>query len=239
MVLTDDDGMPLYAFHGNAAAAAKLGSEWLPYRAPQAALALGKFRPLAGNDGVEQWTYDGRRLYRYRGDLQRGDSNGKAVDPDFHLITVRHYFMPDEVTIRADQRRGGVFVTAKEGRTLYARERTRQDRAGNHGARGGDRGDLGTGQQVGLIGCDAHCEQMRVPLIAPKNAQASGYWTVLKRDDGSLQWAYQGYALYSYLGEEPGQVTGYDAYDFIVNHDTKNLAPANKRMGFYWRVSSP
>lgn len=239
MVLTSDDGMPLYAFSGKAEAAAKLGTEWIPFRAPQAALAVGKFRPLAGSDGIEQWSYDEKPLYRYRGDLQQGDSNGKSVDPNFQLITVRRYFMPEEVAIRADQRRGGVLVTAKEQRTLYARERTRQDRAGNHGARGGDRGELGTGQLVGLIGCDARCEQTRVPLIAPANAKASGYWTVLKREDGRLQWAYQGYALYSYLGEEPGKTTGYDVYDFVVNHDTKNLAPANQRMGFYWRVSSP
>lgn len=239
MVLTNDAGMPLYAFQGKIAEAHTVGDDWIPYRAPQAALPVGKFQPIANADGIGQWAYDNQPLFRYRGDLQQGDSNGKAVDQNFRLVTVRSYFTPAEVTIRPDQRRGGVLVTAKEGRTLYARERTRQDRAGNHGARGGDRGELGTGQQVGLIGCDARCERMRVPLLAPRNAQASGYWTVLQRDDGALQWAYQGYALYSYLGEQPGQATGYDAYDFVVNHDTRNLAPANQKMGFYWRVSSP
>jgi hypothetical protein len=60
---------------------------------------------------------------------------------------------------------------------------------------------------------------------------------VVTRSDGSKQWAYQGYPLYSYAGEAPRQVTGDAVFDLAINDGLGPTAAAN--MGLYWRAASP
>ena len=62
---------------------------------------------------------------------------------------------------------------------------------------------------------------------------------LMKRDDGAMQWAYQGYALYTYSGDrKPGDMIGQDTYSLKVSDGTQ-IADARHGMGLYWRVSSP
>ena len=53
---------------------------------------------------------------------------------------------------------------------------------------------------------------MREELAAadgPAGAKAEGKWTVIKRDDGTMQWAYDGKPLYTFVKDEkPGDMTG-------------------------------
>jgi predicted lipoprotein with Yx(FWY)xxD motif len=45
--------------------------------------------------------------------------------------------------------------------------------------------------------------------MAAADAQPSGEWTVVKRDDGSSQWAYKGRPLYTWAKDtKPGDRTG-------------------------------
>ncbi|MEQ9449079.1 MAG: hypothetical protein RLN70_09270, partial [Rhodospirillaceae bacterium] len=200
-------------------------------------LPVGDFSVIARADGIYQWALNGQALYTYNGDIVLGDSNGKGVDPRFELAWVMQYYMPDEVAIRQDQRRGGVLIEALTGKSLYARDQASYGGTGGHYARGATRGNFGTGQRIGLSGCDAKCEDTWRPLIAPGDAQPIGYWTVFDRPDGRKQWAYQGYAMYTYANEGPGVVTGHDSYDLTVNHSVDDLRATN--LGLYWRVTSP
>jgi predicted lipoprotein with Yx(FWY)xxD motif len=62
---------------------------------------------------------------------------------------------------------------------------------------------------AGKSNCTGQCAQNWPPLAAPVNAQASGDWTVVARDDGSKQWAYKGKPLYTWVKDaKPGDVTG-------------------------------
>lgn len=57
--------------------------------------------------------------------------------------------------------------------------------------------------------CNGRCAENWPPLMAPADAQASGDWTVVTRDDGSKQWAYKGKPLYTWIEDKkPGDVTG-------------------------------
>lgn len=236
-VVTNSEGMPLYKFSGDPNKDHSLTEEWTPFAASQLALPVGDFSVVARDDGIHQWALDGKPLYTYNGDIVLGDSNGKNVDPRFELAWVMRYYMPEDVAIRPDQRRGGVLIEASTGKSLYARDRATYGGTGGHNARGGARGNFGTGQAIGLSGCDAKCEETWRPLIAPANAKPSGYWTVFDRPDGKKQWAYQGYAMYTYANEGPGEVTGHDTYDLTVNHSTDSATATN--LGLYWRVTSP
>lgn len=58
--------------------------------------------------------------------------------------------------------------------------------------------------------CIEECAKEFPPFIAADNAQAFDVWTLVVRDDGSKQWAYQGKPLYRYAGERqpPGPGIG-------------------------------
>ena len=235
-IISNLKGRPLYTF--NAKAGGKpLGKEWVPVEAPQLAIPVGDFTVVAREDGIYQWALKGKPLFTFTGDAEIGDSNGKGVDSRVDMAWVMRYYMPAEVGILRNQRRGGVLTEAATGQVLYARDRAYANMEGGHNARGSGRGNPNTGRSIGTTSCDAACEQNWHPLKAASTAQPSGYWSVFTRADGSKQWAYQGYALYTYTKEKPGQITGYDIFDLTVNDNTKDLSAKN--LGFYWRPTSP
>src|SRR5690606_40092688 len=47
----------------------------------------------------------------------------------------------------------------------------------------------------GKSNCNDKCAQNWPPLAAKADAEAEGDWTIVKRDDGSSQWAYKGKPL--------------------------------------------
>lgn len=57
---------------------------------------------------------------------------------------------------------------------------------------------------VGMSHCEGDCAQMWPPLIAPKDAKPFGDWSLVKREDGSPQWAYKTKPLYTYSKDRPG-----------------------------------
>lgn len=57
--------------------------------------------------------------------------------------------------------------------------------------------------------CNADCAKIWLPMMAPAGAKAEGEWTVIKRDDGMMQWAYDGKPLYTYkMDMKPGEAKG-------------------------------
>jgi predicted lipoprotein with Yx(FWY)xxD motif len=86
----------------------------------------------------------------------------------------------------ADTSKGKALVDAK-GMTLYTFDR----------------------DTAGKSNCNGSCAQNWPPLMAPANATASGSWSVVRRDDGTMQWAYKGKPLYGWAKDtKPGDVTG-------------------------------
>jgi predicted lipoprotein with Yx(FWY)xxD motif len=57
--------------------------------------------------------------------------------------------------------------------------------------------------------CNGPCATNWPPLMAPAGASASGEWSVVTRDDGSRQWAYQGKPVYYWVKDtKPGDRSG-------------------------------
>jgi len=57
--------------------------------------------------------------------------------------------------------------------------------------------------------CTGDCAKYWPPFKAEAGAKAEGKWTVIKRDDGTMQWAYDGKPLYYYEDDKkPGDMTG-------------------------------
>ena len=57
--------------------------------------------------------------------------------------------------------------------------------------------------------CYNDCATAWPPFLAKPDAKATGAWTLVKRDDGSLQWAVKGAPLYYWVGDAAaGDTTG-------------------------------
>lgn len=68
-----------------------------------------------------------------------------------------------------------------------------------------DRDAAGSGKSV----CNGGCATNWPPLMAPASAQPMSHWSVVTRDDGGKQWAYQGKPLYYWAKDsKPGDTTG-------------------------------
>lgn len=57
--------------------------------------------------------------------------------------------------------------------------------------------------------CNAQCAANWPPLAAQASDTASGDWSIVTRDDGSKQWAYKGWPLYTFAKDaKAGDTTG-------------------------------
>ena len=62
---------------------------------------------------------------------------------------------------------------------------------------------------AGKSACNDKCAVNWPPLTATAADKASGKWTLIKRDDGAMQWAYDGKPLYFYKDDKKeGDDTG-------------------------------
>ena len=245
--LIDSSGFPLYVFDGdvgrdaapNPCGAKSCLDKWEPFPAPFLGRNLGEFSVVERSDGIRQWVFKGRPLFTFTGDVELGDATGRGVDERIEVAMVARYFKPDVVEIRSNPQHGG-YLTTSDGKTLYARDTIKYMGLGNHAARGGAKGVPAVGRSIGAQGCDGPCLDLWTPLAAPADAEPWGDWSVLTREDGTKQWAYQSYGLYSYAGDvEAGDIYGNDVYDlFVINEDIRKLAPSEFRFGLYWRVAT-
>ncbi|KAI2694112.1 hypothetical protein [Pseudomonas sp. TNT3] len=73
--------------------------------------------------------------------------------------------------------------------------------------------------------CTGQCAENWPPLKAQADAKAEGDWTIVKRDDGTMQWAYKGKPLYYFMKDKaPGDKTGdkmKDVWHVITNSGPK------------------
>lgn len=68
-----------------------------------------------------------------------------------------------------------------------------------------DNDPAGAGKSV----CNGPCATNWPPLLAEAGASASGDYSIIKRDDGRMQWAYKGKPLYLWVQDKkPGDRTG-------------------------------
>ncbi|MDB5396603.1 MAG: Secreted repeat-containing protein [Rhodospirillales bacterium] len=245
-VLANEQGMPLYTFDGDpnggkpTCVSQPCTDHWTPYVAAQLAKPIPNFTVVDRGDGVFQWAFKGKPLYTYDGDVEPGDANGNGLDGKWHTAAVFRNFMPQGIIVERN-RFGASTLATSDGRVLYVRDRVVGTNTG-HNLRTGSRGNPMVGKILGTKSCDAECAKTWIPLAAPGDAQPSGYWDVATRDDGTKQWVYRGFAVYSYSGDKkPGDMLGNDTYDIMAGNDPFIMADLGvKGMGaFFWHTATP
>ena len=123
--------------------------------------------------------------------------------------------MPPRLKVEQTLLEGPVFATA-EGKTLYRWEAQAPGKAGNPACDSthyrttfAGASDGGGGLVLPEADKRPACEDIWPPAHASADAEPMGNWTIVTRSDGSRQWAYEGYPLYTYARDkEPGEVLG-------------------------------
>ena len=100
--------------------------------------------------------------------------------------------------------KGGI-VSTKDGRSLYTFDK----------------------DSKGHSNCTGGCATAWPPFAVTDASMADANFTVIKRDDGTSQWAYQGMPLYLYAGDaNPGDMNGDNTHGgwHLVRNDMKPAA---------------
>lgn len=64
------------------------------------------------------------------------------------------------------------------------------------------------GEPAGRSLCDRDCTAVWPIIRAEQNDKPVGFWTIVKRDDGRLQWAYKNRPVYTYFEDRPNDAKG-------------------------------
>jgi predicted lipoprotein with Yx(FWY)xxD motif len=265
LVMNDAHGHTLYMFDGNADEDQKdcngmsCSTEWIPVEAPEIAQPSGDFAFISRHDGIHQWTFQGHGLYTYAGDLVAGDVNGMNTNPHWKVAAVVTYFMPQDVVIEKTTALGSIFATTS-GQTLYRRDGWLNQSGGGHSFPHGQPNrpavgrDIGTNSRCNIEQFDTmyevyaangfDCNKVWKPFLASKDAQPSGFWDIAMREDGTRQWVYDGYAMWTYAGDKkPGEINGNDSFDFVISEDPNKEASVGTQVdgiaSLFWIVAEP
>ena len=113
------------------------------------------------------------------------DEGKKTSMSDDKMMAKEEMMLPTGVMVEASAK--GKVLTDKMGMTLYTFDK----------------------DQSGMSACYDNCAQNWPPLMAMKDAKATGDFTVVTRKDGTMQWALKGMPLYTWVKDKkPGDVTG-------------------------------
>lgn len=89
-VLTNREGRTLYTFDkdssGTSVCKGGCLAAWPAFTVANASLAGGDFSIIARDDGVQQWTFQGKPLYFFAGDANAGDINGDNQGGVWHVV---------------------------------------------------------------------------------------------------------------------------------------------------------
>lgn len=228
LALVDAGGRTLYAFEGRGSAravanqvvaAGSADREWKPLIAPALAQTMGQWSVITRSDGIRQWAFRGKPLATFAGDLSPGDANGVGWSKNWNAAVVARVYRPANVRFVQTLGRGKVLAN-EAGLTLYRRDGMALASGGGRSLRHGLPYRPAIGRAIGVGGCVApgptadqsterDCLKEWHPFVAPADAQPDGFWDIAVRPDGTRQWVYQGYALYTYAGDQkPGDMNG-------------------------------
>jgi predicted lipoprotein with Yx(FWY)xxD motif len=210
-------------------------NHWRPVLAAETAGDLGDFSAITRPDGIRQWAYQGRMLYTYDLDIEKDDAKGREVDPRWQVALAERYFQPANIGF-APNIRGVDMLVDNKGMTIYARDRFVYQ-SGGFSLRGGQKGDPELGKALGALACPAECTKKYPPVLAPDGALPSGYWDVITRPDGRKQWSFNGYVLYTYVGDkDAGDESSQDEFDLSLGRILPPTpSPIDAVSALFWR----
>lgn len=232
--LGDANGKPLYTYDkdpvGKATCTAECAKDFTPFLADRGAKPSGDWTLIARPDHTRQWAYQGKALYRYTGEDPVGDPFGG--DTATQVAENPQWYDP-----------GSKFYSPKPGlfhRAAYTPEKSLKAPAGIAlqslaVANGFGLVDTASGMTLYAIEKDKSLSRDWKPEYASALALPVGDFSIVKRADGTHQWAYRGRALYTFDGDyAPGEVNGiFEDKSVTAALVYRNYLPAEFAIGQY------
>ena len=193
-----------------------LPQDWHPVRASALAHPVGEFSIVTrSDDGTLQWAYRGEALYTYAGDYAPGEVTGIFTgDRNIQAALAYRNFIPADVEIRHYPGRAPLLTNAK-GQPLYFESRYHLQYGGRE-AREGYVITYNDAKAQAATACAGNCTDSWKPIVASKSDKGWGFWEPIARPDGSMQWAFKGCPVYTFVGDEkPGDVEGNNRYVIV------------------------
>lgn len=161
--------------------------KWPALLAKEGTVASGDFSIIQRDDGTRQWAYKQRPLYYWYLDAKAGDAYGNGIGGVWYIVpdpAQAPHTQPEPVVTT-----GPVLTESGKGMTLYVFDK---DTAGS-----------------GKSACNAGCVEVWPPYLATANDVPHGDLSMITRDDGKMQWTYQGRPVYTYTPDtNPGDMKG-------------------------------
>jgi predicted lipoprotein with Yx(FWY)xxD motif len=164
--------------------------DWKPLPAAWMARGAGDWSVIVRDDGTRQWAFQGKPLYTFAGDHKAGDTNGDGRDGQWRAAATHRKFLPPKVAIW--QSDFGPAFTTTDGKTLYVLAKLVFNPLGTK---------RHTGENLGLKDCTGDCTKTWIPYAAPADAKGAEDWSVVTRDDGTRQWAYKDWPVYTNVND--------------------------------------
>jgi predicted lipoprotein with Yx(FWY)xxD motif len=198
-VLTDRKGLTLYTSDadrpGKTACDAECLKNWRPVSAPWLANPFADFSVITRADGFRQWAYKGKALYRYLADVTPGETTGQAIEGWHAVVLEPAPPLPSWATVEASD--AGDLVADRLGHTVYTYEVNTSSRL------------YGTNVPAECKGKPDCYDPQFIPFIAAADAKPTGSWSLVKRADGRMQWAYKGMKVFTNVHDQnPGDFKG-------------------------------
>ena len=252
LTLVDRESRTLYVFTGASREIKDIGADWIPVEGAWIGAAVGDFTLIARDSGVNQWHYKGLPLYRYAADPAPDYAEGIGKLKGMQAATLYRYYRPTVIAVQNSVELGKVLSDAATGKTLYRRD-AHQDGRG-HTLRHATtlRPDVGRDIGTKTFCPEAQCSADWSPYPAPASLTVpQGHWSFYTREDGARQLTYQGYALWTYKGDEaPGDINGNDIQDYLfsgipsmpdalLDKFIETGTPWDSPAGYYWAAMQP
>jgi predicted lipoprotein with Yx(FWY)xxD motif len=189
-VLANAAGMTLYTYaddqrFSDPSCNDKCLVTWPPLLAISEVKPNGDWTLVARANGALQWAFRGKPLYAYSRDVVPGDMNGDELLQKWYVAVKPIPIPPSFATLKTPA--GHLLVDHKK-MTLYTSDADRD----------------------GSSMCEGPCAKTWKPVEAWSLAEsATAEWAIVKRKDGTRQWAFKGKPLYRYAGDfSPGEMVG-------------------------------
>lgn len=239
--LTNAAGLTLYVQVNEKKAKAAGAQTFTPVRAAALAQPIGEFTVARAEDGSKQWAFRGKPLFTYTQEIEPSDATGMKFEGWSPAVVLTHYMPAKAHTLRPA---GHADVLANgEGKTLYRRDVSYFVSTGHALARAVPTIPV-VGRALGFAGCEGACLKEWHPFVAAADAQPSGFWEIVVRPEGTRQWVYQGYPIFTYSKDsKPGDLMGDGIYDPQVNDGTNRALPELVQTmnvwALYWAYLEP
>jgi predicted lipoprotein with Yx(FWY)xxD motif len=192
-MLADVKGFTLYVTDrdkdaGKSSCYGPCAEQWVPLRAQTDSKPFGEWSIVPREDGQPQWAYKGRPLYRYRWE-------GKARWAEAQNEVWR-YASLSPWPVAGAGRRGFAAAPARAQIVLPPSPGGVTGQVTRKGNVLADFKGMTLYRRLAAFPCVGACLDAWVAFPAPQAATPLGDWTILAKNDGTQQWAYQGRPVY-------------------------------------------